>query len=340
MYHTVNMQILNSQNTKLINNPTGLLMNEVLPFPGYAFMYSSNNLAPFFPFGRAFFGLRQLALRFSQNLFFLAKELRIVNLFAGRKSSKRVKANINTNSFVIFRQRHRLPFARKHNVPFTGRRPFNCAGFNLSFNRTVQNNLDVTYLRKTQNIFVKTESALREGEAVIPATPTKTGIARLLTGFYSAEEGFKGKVNTDGDVLKNLRMYAGQRFALLFKVGKVGLLTVQRQGITVIFPGIFSLFKEMVKQPATFLKPTIHYIYLFFGWVDTVQKCFTHNINYNTKEKERQGQFIPMAEARGFLGPTGVKGVLLTTFALLDLSNIRAFLGSHGISGLPYLFNT
>lgn len=137
-----------------------------------------------------------------------------------------MKANINTDSFIILRQRGWLPFTGKHDVPFAGRRTLNSAGFHLAFNWTVQYNLDVTYLGKPQYVTVESEARLRKGEAVIAAFPTEARIARLFASLNPAEERLKSKVNADGNILQDLRMYAGKGRPLFFECGEAFCLGV------------------------------------------------------------------------------------------------------------------
>ncbi len=59
------MNILNGNYAKAVNYFTGVVVNEVLSFPGNAFVYPSNNFAAFLSFECPFFGLRQLSLCFS-----------------------------------------------------------------------------------------------------------------------------------------------------------------------------------------------------------------------------------------------------------------------------------
>ena len=205
-----------------------------------------------------------------------------------------MKANVNTDSFVILRQRGWFPFAGKHDVPFAGRRTFNGAGFNISLNWSMQDNLNIAYLGKPQDIAVKTKSALRKGEAVIAAFAAKTGITGLFASFDPAEKCFEGKVNANSNILQNLRMDTGKRRTLFFKGRKRSVLFIQGQGFLFLFPCILSLSKEMIEQPAALFKPLTHYAVLLFSWINAVLESFTHKwftrLNCITLLGRRQGR--------------------------------------------------
>ena len=205
-----------------------------------------------------------------------------------------MKANVNTDSFVILRQRGWFPFAGKHDVPFVSRRTFNSTGFNISLNWSMQDNLNIAYLGKPQDIAVKTKSALWKGEAVIATFATKTRIARFFASLNPAEECFKGKVNANSNILQDLRMDTGKRRTLFFKGRKRSLLFIQGQGFLFLFPCILSLSKEMIEQPAALFKPLTHYAVLLFSWINAVLESFTHEwftrLNCITLLGRRQGR--------------------------------------------------
>ena len=279
-------------------------MNEILPFPGNAFMYSGDNLAAFLSF--FFFGFRQLALRLSQCLLFLAEKPGVSNVFTSRKGGERVKANINADSLVIFRQRSWLPFAGEHDIPFASRRTLNGTGFYVSFYRPMENNLDIAYFRKAQDVTVKTKTALRKGETIISSLATEARIPRFFARFNPAEKGFKGKVNTDSDILQDLRMYAGKGRTLFFEDRKTGCLSMVVDALLLFLPCFFAFSEKMVEQPTALFKPLVHYVNLFFSWVNPVFESFKHSVftrlNYTTSNEKIQAAFHPLTEVRGIPG--------------------------------------
>ena len=208
-----------------------------------------------------------------------------------------MKANVNTDSFVIFGQRGWFPFAGKHDVPFASRRTFNGAGFNPAFNWAVQDNLDVAYFGKPQYVAVESEAGLRKGEAVIAAFSAEAGIAGLFASFDPAEKCFEGKVNANSNILQNLRMDIGKGRALFFESRKACSVGMVVNASLFLSPCFLPFCKKMVEQPAALFKPLVHYTNLFFSWVDPVFEGFKHSVftclNYTIFPEGGKPPFIP-----------------------------------------------
>ncbi len=97
MNHSVHVEILNTNEAKLIDNLARVLVCEVLASPPCTFMYAGNGLTVLLPLTASLDQFRVLALDFRQSLFGFSEETRVVDLFAGRESSKGLEPNVNAD---------------------------------------------------------------------------------------------------------------------------------------------------------------------------------------------------------------------------------------------------
>ncbi len=98
------------------------------------------------------------------------------------------------------------------------------------------------------------------GEAVVAVAPVEAGIARLFTCAHAAEEGLKGMLNTQHDILQDLAVDLGIVGHGFFNAWQFGLLLVITHGDAAHPPGLAALangrvvdvtaeHQRMVKQP-------------------------------------------------------------------------------------------
>jgi len=132
------------------------------------------------------------------------------------------------------------------------------------------------------------------------------------------------------------------RFFLSFRQF-LSLLMVGKAFLT-FFPSFPAFFKKVIVKPATFFKPLAHYTNLFFGWIDTVFKCFKHSVstclNYTTHlEKRGAAALIPSPKRRRVF-PRRFDNLLphmcgQGTICLVFLEfGAQSFVGRHGFACL------
>lgn len=151
IHHTFDFKFFNTNNPKLINNSTSLLMSEIMPSIRNSFVNTNNDLFKSLPSGRALSLFRQFSLCFGKSLLLSLKKTGVSYLLFGGKSSKSFQPNINTNRFIRFKQRVILIFTRETDIPFVSLSS-NSASFNNPFRGTMKFNFNRTYLRKFDSI--------------------------------------------------------------------------------------------------------------------------------------------------------------------------------------------
>ncbi len=206
--------------------------------------------------------------------------MNIISLSIG-KSGKGLKSHIQTDTrFNRFFNWLMVDNTRESNVPFVGRRFSYCAGLDCAFDRPVKFYFNVAYLRKLDNIFEQLESSLRISKRVISPFSTKSWVSWLFSGFYSAKEGTKSKVNSYRNILKALTENIIQKFVFFLQTGNCIRLVILRETFFIIIPGVLSLLKEMIVQPAASLKRVLELSGLRFIRKYPVFECFSHNVLY------------------------------------------------------------
>src|SRR6266699_1833890 len=94
MHHAADGQILDGNDAKAIDDLSTLLVGEVPPPPGNAFMRPRYGLAVLVPFWRSLGKFAVLALHFCQGLLFLAEKAWVGNLFPSREGGKGLESHI------------------------------------------------------------------------------------------------------------------------------------------------------------------------------------------------------------------------------------------------------
>src|SRR5947207_12217040 len=148
----------------------------------------------------------------------------------------------------------------------------------------MKHDMDVANLRQLQMMHVKRESRLRIGEAMVSEVGFETWEAsRAILLFNSAKERFESKVNSNGDILQDLRVYLLQRFALFFVSCSLRVLVIERQRLLACFVLAFPVFQQFVVQPLTFSKRFVQEFFLSSAWKKSEFESFTHQANASTK---------------------------------------------------------
>jgi hypothetical protein len=264
-YHPVNVQVLKGDKAIVIDQFPAFFVSKVAPLIGNPVMNVSDNL-----FGLASFWcpvdlLAQFTLRFSQGLFFLAKEAGIGDSLTIREGQKRSQSEVNPYRQPANGQRLWLNFTRETSVPVANRITLDSQGFDSSLNRPVQFDFDIAYFGDGQPL-TQLKARLLEGETIIPAKAFKAGEAVLVTSLDPAKERFESKVNPLLNILQDLRIDLGKFRISRFPAGQDLVGIIQAQALLLDFPRLLTQSKRRIIDLSANLKSLIKAGALRFGW--------------------------------------------------------------------------
>jgi hypothetical protein len=275
--HVVNRQIFNTDRIESIYNFTGKLMAKIVALICNPFVCTRNHLARFRSCSTGFLLRRESALNPSQHLFFLTKKARIFNLFAIRQGGKIGQSHVNSNRRLnwIFHW-VTTDIAGECYKPFPGWRASDCTSFYYAFNRSVELDFNAANLRKSENVFKKFKTRLRECKRVVAKSASKSRKARRFTSFDAPKKCSKGEIDSCGNILKNLAENIKQKRVFLFECFKAVTLIISAQTLLFRFPCGFALFKKMIVQPTTSIKRLFKDCSLLATWKNSISKRFSH----------------------------------------------------------------
>jgi hypothetical protein len=330
--HAVDMHVFDTDHPKSVYNLPRLLMGEVISSKGDTFVDSSYNLAMLLALRGTLSKLAMFALNFRQGFFFFTEKAGVSYLFTCGKSRKRLESHVNAYVGKEFRQTFRFTFYREGSIPLASTASLDSERFDLASHGAMQNNLDVSYARKSQlALLVDLEAKLRIGEAIVAIFATETGEAGFLTSFTPSEKGFKSKVNTNRNILQNLGMHTVQGGTFLFQHGIGGLLPIARERFALVFIGRLAHFKQVVIQPTAFIQGLVKHRFLLFRGINPILKHLTHvhMLDLNCSSVKRwslphpsamKGRPIhPRLESTGLSGPSTVNALIARSSSLKDL---------------------
>jgi len=308
MHHAVHTQVFDRNRAVSVYDLAAFLVREIITLETRALMHAGNRLAMFPPFWCAFCQFGMLALDLRKSLLFLAEKTWILYLFTSRECSKGGEAYINSDLSRHIGQAFWLALNREASIPLAGTALVDGERFDRAAYGAMVDHLDGSYLGDNHAMIMRdAKPTLRECEAVISLLATEAGAACFFTSTQTAEEGFHGKIDTDRHVLQDLRMHLIQGWAFLFQHWERGLLPIERETEALLLIGLLALLKQVVIEPAAFLKNAGELLCLLFGWVDPVLKHFTHILILCTNcivvkhgAAYAARPFIPMHEGRAF----------------------------------------
>jgi hypothetical protein len=318
--HSVDMQIFNTDGSKRVDNPSALLVGEIVASPFDAFMHPSDHLAMPAPLVGAFLQAGVFVLNLRQGLFFVAEEARIGNFLPGGEGGKGFESNINADGERVVLQLLGLADHRKGDGPFSSRGAMNGTGFDGAFDLSMIHHFDAANLREAHAIIVgETEARLGIGDAIVASVSLKARKSRLLTRFTASEEGFVGQIDTHRDILQDLGMNLFEQGVLLFQ-HRIGLLLLEaREGNAIAFVGSVTHFQQLIIQDAAHFEMCLKRSLLFFRRIDPVLIVFQHSIILRLNRMgvkkipicpipsrhQKERPFIPGLKTRGFLARHG-----------------------------------
>ena len=299
--HIVDGKVFNDNGVKFINYFTGFLMGEVFTLPAGSFVNTGNHFPGFGSKLRSFGLLGKFSLGFGKVLLFVFKKPWVLNILPIGKSGERGKPHVNSDSRIDeFDVRHMVNNTRESRIPFAGRRSSDGTSFNLSLDRSVEFDFNVSDLGKLKGIVEKLKTRLRIGERIVSKFSTKARIARFSPCLASAEEGTEGKINAHGNILKRLTENIVQERMLFFKRRNRAGLIISGKTFLFGFPSCFSLLKKIVIEPAATIKRTIKLFQMVSIWENPIFKGLSHiiytirtNMRNVNKNLERTAIHLP-----------------------------------------------
>jgi uncharacterized membrane protein len=310
--HAVDMQVFHADDPAAIYKMAALLVREVVSSPGDPLMDTGNCLAMLEPLWCAFRQLRVLALYLSQRPFFLAKEAGVLNFSSIGKRGKGFESHVYAHLSRMIRQTFWFTLDRETGIPLAGTALADGQRFDLSTNGAMVDHLDTPHFRQAHTVIVRDGKArLWERERVIAAFALKAGCpwaTRLLDRWpgpftHPAKEGLEGQIKANSDILQHLGMdlVQGRPFGFQYRIR--GLLLVEREALAFLLVGIPPLFKQMVGEPAAFLKNGAQLLFFLLAWVETILKHFTHAQIMDLNRTGVKGQGYPGAQAHASDSP-------------------------------------
>jgi len=277
MHHPVHAQVFHRNHTEAVYDLSAFLVREIITLEGDTLMDTSNRFTMLTPFWGAFCQSGVLALYSCQCLLFLAKEMRVSDLFTGRERRKGFESNVNAYLGRHIWQAFWFALNRKASIPLARTALVDSERFDLAAYRTVIDHFDAPHFgQRDAPVMRERKARLWEREAIITVTTSKTRIAWGFTSTQPSEESFEGQIDTDRNMLQDLRMYSIQGWPFLFQYRECGLLSIKRETETRLLICFLALFQQMVIEPTTLFKGFIELPFLFLRWIYPVLKHFTH----------------------------------------------------------------
>src|SRR5262249_343116 len=121
MPHPIDQQIFNGDEIKSVHHATAVLVREITPSPGNAFMHPRRDLATLGAFGCTLLGFGQARLYLGQCMFLDAKEAWMSYGVSGREGGKVCESYVNANLLPRLRQgRWFYALTRNRDIPLAG----------------------------------------------------------------------------------------------------------------------------------------------------------------------------------------------------------------------------
>ena len=280
--HFVDSNILNKDPSICIDDLSGFLMGKVGALVRNALMNFCHDLFGLCSFRRSFLLKSQFSLRLGQSFGGAFQERRV---FDGRSIGKRGKGfnpHIDPHRERIRRKnRLRNILAGKGDPPFSGGRPKNSAGLDLSFDRAMENDGNGPDLRESQALSRQIASAipLGKGQGRVLPLSLEPGIAGVFTVFDPAKKRLERQIDANRHVLERLGIDRLKSGTDLFQGGERPDLGIQGQTGTVPVPRISPMLQKMVVEPAALFQLSIQKSFLFAGRIQPILECFSHVVH-------------------------------------------------------------
>lgn len=205
--HSVDLKILNGDETKIVDDSSRSLMSKVLSAKANSFINSRDWFSKLFPLRSSFLHFFKLFLGFGKFFFVRFKKPLPLNLFSVREGGKAIQSYVNAYLFFALWKGFRYgQIASEIGVPFAGGGSADSTSFEITSQLSMQIYFNISNIVKLKNtpFEITTPWSLWERHAVVAAKLFESGIPRLLPRFGSSEERFECKIDTKTDILETL----------------------------------------------------------------------------------------------------------------------------------------
>ena len=306
--HPVDRQILDSDQVKGVDDATTMLMREVAPPPGNAFMHPRHDLATLSAFRCILLRFAETPLRLGKGVFVASEETRVGDFLPTRKRGEGLQS-YSTAHLAPGRWQWRGlgALARETHVPLARAAPTDRRRLERAIHWAMQENLHLSDAGDANALLLGSKAAtdrhLREGDALVASTPTEAGVPRRLTSFHPAEERLKRQIKAYSDILQYLRLDPSQCWTCGLERGQGRLLVIQTQRLLSLLPHFPAFSQQVIVQPAALLTLLVKETLLLLGWVQAVLECLTHVEIIRLRHTLCQARWAihPPLESRGFL---------------------------------------
>ena len=240
------IQIFDGNQSVQRNQPTGQFVVKVGPLISDLNVNTLKFLYRFPPPARAFLAPGNFALCPSQFGFGVPELSRVIYFSSIRKHGKAGQPNVYAHSIIGSRQGNGFNFTTKARIP-AARFSFDRAGLDLTFQQSVQFDLDGADLGERQATIFDSETHLRVGETIVAGSSAEARETGLLSAPAAAEETSKGFFNSVQDILKNLAVDLAAIRSLRLNLRKLGRLPGESYRDSAL-PGIAAFLQGGVVQ--------------------------------------------------------------------------------------------
>jgi len=267
LQQALDIQPLKDDQVIRVDQLAARLVGKVAPAIGNALVDLTHHFAILPSLRRALLALAEPPLRFRQRFLIAPEEARVLNGAPIRQRQISVQTAVYARIAFRLRQWLGFDFARETGIPFAQTIASDGERLDLTFQGTVQLDLDAADLGEVQRVR-QIEPKLFERDAVVSPLTLETGIAWLFACFHAAEERLKSQVNALLNVLQHLREYLPEFWTLTFPLGEELVGLVQIHHLAAFFPRLFASGKRFIVDPPAQLKRLLKLVFLGMSRVE------------------------------------------------------------------------
>lgn len=282
-HHAFDVQVLEADNLALIDQLTGLLVQEISPRPAHPFMRPGNLQTSFVAVVRSLLFARKFLLFSLQVLLCALQMARVRDLPTIARDGEMRGADINANSSTVYRNRW-----QRHSIIGQDRSPIapgaverNGDGLDFSYDLAMDLGADVSYFRhidRAPTVFalLNDPETLRVGVALRSMLRTKTWILRA-----AFEEILIGGGKVLKRALKRLTIGTTQPFMLLFELWEIVLKVSIGQPLAGLKIGLARQIKPPIEHPSRAAELVSQRFSLFGSWVEAYFRRAKHKVRFS-----------------------------------------------------------
>jgi len=293
--HFVDGDVFHKDPSVLMDDLSGFLMSKVGSPEGGPFMDLRHHLFGLRSFRRSLCLPLQFPLGLRQSLCRAFQKLRVFDDRSVRKSGEGLDPHIDPDRERIGRKNpFRNVLAGKSHPPFSGGRPENGAGLDLSGDRAMENDRNGSDLGQAKTVArqITPDLPLGEGQRRVLSLSLEAGVAGVLAVFCSPKKRLKGQIDANGHILECLGIDRRKSWTDLFQGRERSDLVVQGQAHSVLVPRIPPMFQKMVIEPTALFHLLVQKRFLFAGRIQPILERFSHIVISVLRRTMSQGRTL------------------------------------------------